>query len=159
MPWFKVDDQLHMHTKWRSVSKGARALWTTAGSWAASQADNGYVPSFMLSALDGKSKEADELVSAGLWKPEVDGWRFHEDEDGALCSFHREDRREPIPEWMRQVVLARDGLRCGLCGGDVDPTDIHLDHIQPVSRGGLNRVRNLQVAHSRCNLRKGNRVE
>lgn len=78
MPWFKVDDQLHSHPKWRVLSKPARALWTTAGSWAAAQPDDGYIPGFMLAALDGKPREAAELVSAGLWKPEVEGWRFHD---------------------------------------------------------------------------------
>lgn len=79
MPWFKVDDQLHMHPKWRMLSKPARALWTTAGSWAASQTTDGHVPKHMLSALDGKPKEADELVAAGLWTADENGgWRYHD---------------------------------------------------------------------------------
>lgn len=103
MPWFKVDDQLHMHTKWRSVSKGARALWTTAGSWAASQADDGYVPSFMLAALDGRPKEAGELVAAGLWKPEVDGWRFHDWLEFQPSSEQVKRERAEARERMRKL--------------------------------------------------------
>ena len=64
-------------------------------------------------------------------------------------------RRDEIPRWMRAAVLERDGLVCQLCGGDVAPGDVHLDHIKPWSKGGLNSVNNLQVAHSTCNLRKG----
>lgn len=63
--------------------------------------------------------------------------------------------REKIPAWMREVVLARDGLVCHLCGGDVEQSDVHLDHVHPVSLGGRNELDNLRVAHSRCNMRKG----
>lgn len=58
----------------------------------------------------------------------------------------------------------RDGHLCGLCKKPVDmnlsgshqmgPT---IDHIVPVSRGGTNDELNLQLAHRRCNVAKGNR--
>lgn len=67
-------------------------------------------------------------------------------------------RREKIPAFLRQRVIERDGYVCGLCGGDVEPHDVHLDHIHPYSLGGKDTYDNLQVAHSRCNIRKGNRV-
>jgi 5-methylcytosine-specific restriction endonuclease McrA len=35
----------------------------------------------------------------------------------------------------------------------------HIDHIVPLSRGGLHCYANVQVAHSRCNLRKRNKIE
>lgn len=59
---------------------------------------------------------------------------------------------------LRLEVIARDGYVCGLCDGDVDPTDVHIDHIMPASLGGKDELDNLQVAHSFCNIRKGNRV-
>lgn len=34
------------------------------------------------------------------------------------------------------VVLERDDGVCGVCGGDVDPFDFHVDHIVPLDRGG-----------------------
>lgn len=37
--------------------------------------------------------------------------------------------------------------------------DKSLDHKMPVSKGGTNDISNLQIAHLRCNQRKGNRVE
>lgn len=67
-------------------------------------------------------------------------------------------QRAPLPAWLRRAVIERDGGVCGLCGGDVDPGDIHIDHILPVSLGGQDLMENLQVAHSKCNIRKGNRV-
>jgi len=67
-------------------------------------------------------------------------------------------RRDSIPAAVREAVLHRDGYVCQLCGGDVEPSDVHLDHIYPFSKGGATTVANLQVTHSRCNLRKGARV-
>ena len=71
---------------------------------------------------------------------------------------HSDTRRSPLPLAMRLQVIERDGLVCGLCGGGVEEDDIHIDHIIPVSKGGKDMLDNLQVSHSTCNLRKGNRV-
>lgn len=66
-------------------------------------------------------------------------------------------RRPAIPRFIRDRVLARDGLTCQLCLEPVDPADVHLDHIKPWSKGGEHTVANLQVTHSLCNLRKAAR--
>lgn len=68
-------------------------------------------------------------------------------------------RRPAIPKSVREIVMERDGLVCQLCGGDVEPGDVHLDHIKPWSKGGLHTVANLQVTHSLCNMRKAARYE
>lgn len=65
--------------------------------------------------------------------------------------------RPPIPRAVRELVMARDGLVCQICFGDVAPDDVHLDHIKPWSKGGEHRVRNLRVTHSLCNLHKAAR--
>lgn len=161
MPWFKVDDQLFAHPKWVGAPLRARGLWVTAGSWAASQPDDGFVPAHMLSMFGATKKDAGELVRRGLWHEAEDGWRFVDRTPGSariLFTVTAGDLRTPIPKWMRDQVLDRDGLTCGLCGGDVEAGDVHMDHILPVTRGGKNRVTNLQVTHSRCNIRKGNRI-
>ena len=70
----------------------------------------------------------------------------------------------PTPEWLKEhrrlrpLVIARDGLVCGICGGDVLADDVSIDHIYPQSRGGATTMGNLRVTHRRCNARKGNRV-
>jgi len=51
--------------------------------------------------------------------------------------------------------LERDDGRCGLCGGDVDPLDFHVDHVQPLAAGGLHGYFNVQAAHPACNVRTG----
>lgn len=68
------------------------------------------------------------------------------------------NNRSKIPARIREAVLARDGLICQLCNEPVEPDDVHLDHIHPVSKGGQDTISNLQVTHSRCNIRKGARV-
>ena len=67
-------------------------------------------------------------------------------------------RREPMPKALRAAVIERDGYICQLCGGQVEPSDVHIDHIKPYSKGGQHVLGNLQVAHSLCNIRKGARV-
>jgi len=63
---------------------------------------------------------------------------------------------------LRYTVLSRDRFRCVLCGAspakDV-ATELHVDHITPWSRGGLNVTENLRTLCLRCNLGKGSRIE
>jgi len=81
-------------------------------------------------------------------------------ESRAWYEWHWRRGRNPgesrsLSSVVRSAVIARDGHRCRLCGGAVEPTDVHIDHIHPVKHGGTDDLDNLQVAHSRCNLRKG----
>jgi hypothetical protein len=83
MPWFLVDDKLHSHRKRYRAGVEAMGLWTIAGSWAADQLTDGFVPAYVVTGWGPKCKSyAARLVNAGLWHPdEVDGepgWRFHE---------------------------------------------------------------------------------
>lgn len=66
--------------------------------------------------------------------------------------------RPSISPTLRAQVIARDGYICGICRLPVEPTDVHLDHIQPWSKGGKHRLENLRVTHSLCNMRKGARI-
>jgi len=65
----------------------------------------------------------------------------------------------------RMDVFERDGWVCGLCDTPVDPSlnypdrmSVSLDHIVPVSLGGMHSMANVQCAHLFCNLSKNNRV-
>jgi 5-methylcytosine-specific restriction endonuclease McrA len=58
------------------------------------------------------------------------------------------------PAWSRPGVVARDGHRCGYCGG----TATTVDHILPRSRGGRNSWLNTVAACGGCNQRKGDRT-
>ena len=73
--------------------------------------------------------------------------------------IRKQPEREPIRAWLRDQVIARDGLICRLCFEAVDRVDLHIDHIRPLARGGRTTLENLQVAHARCNMAKGARWE
>ena len=60
--------------------------------------------------------------------------------------------REPIPEQVRYAVWRRDEGRCVQCGSQ---ENLEFDHMIPVSRGGANSERNLQLLCQNCNRAKG----
>jgi 5-methylcytosine-specific restriction endonuclease McrA len=60
--------------------------------------------------------------------------------------------REPIPDDVKMFVWNRDGGKCVRCGSN---QNLEFDHIIPLSRGGSNTARNLQLLCERCNRSKG----
>lgn len=83
MTWFKVDDTLHSHKKAMRAGVEAMGLWVLAGSWAADQLTDGWVPSYAAQRIASNAEDlAARLVKAGLWTPgEYDGehgWWYHE---------------------------------------------------------------------------------
>jgi len=61
----------------------------------------------------------------------------------------------PINKKVREQVMARD-KKCVDCGSEKELT---LDHIIPLSRGGVNTPDNLRVLCARCNRRKSSFIE
>jgi hypothetical protein len=68
------------------------------------------------------------------------------------------DAPKVIPS-KRWRVFARDGFKCRCGRSAVDGTTLHVDHVQPRSRGGSNDITNLQTLCWECNLGKSNRLE
>ena len=66
-----------------------------------------------------------------------------------------EARREQIPEDVRIFVWKRDGGRCVRCGSH---ENLEFDHIIPVSKGGSNTQRNIQLLCETCNRKKSYRI-
>ena len=64
-------------------------------------------------------------------------------------------RREAIPERVRHEVWRRDRGTCVQCGSR---GRLEFDHIIPVSRGGSNTARNIELRCEPCNRRKGARI-
>lgn len=52
-------------------------------------------------------------------------------------------------------LLLRDGSNCFLCGEDLKD-DITLEHLIPLSSGGLNQLSNMVLCHEKCNNQVGN---
>ncbi|WP_232676815.1 HNH endonuclease [Nocardioides sp. R-C-SC26] len=61
-------------------------------------------------------------------------------------------KRETIPTDVKVQVWQRDGGRCVSCDSN---RNIEFDHIIPLSLGGANSFRNLQLLCEDCNRRKG----
>ena len=58
-------------------------------------------------------------------------------------------------------IYERDGWICGICGRKINkrlkhpnPLSRSIDHILPISRGGMDAPVNLQASHLRCNVIK-----
>lgn len=62
---------------------------------------------------------------------------------------------------LRQRIKERDGFICKQCGASVQQEPnllLEIDHIIPVSKGGLTTEDNLQTLCWRCNRKKGNKI-
>lgn len=56
-------------------------------------------------------------------------------------------------------VLERDGMICHICGKKIQSrSDLHFDHVIPLSKGGLHVIENVRPAHALCNRRKAARA-
>ena len=52
--------------------------------------------------------------------------------------------------------LAAHGYRCRYCGKPITEKTARKDHVQPISRGGLDTLSNIVPACDPCNTKKGN---
>ena len=72
-------------------------------------------------------------------------------------------------EWAtarKRAIASKDPV-CAICHGQIDleapafsPLAVEVDHIVPRSRGGaIYEMDNLQLTHSRCNRKKGAKMD
>jgi 5-methylcytosine-specific restriction endonuclease McrA len=74
-------------------------------------------------------------------------------------------RGATIESFGRKEIFERDGWICGICADPIDP-DLKLpntmsasvDHIIPIARGGAHERANVQAAHLKCNVIKGDKM-
>ena len=65
-------------------------------------------------------------------------------------------RRDAIPEAVRIAVWRRDEGKCAKCGSR---KNLEYDHIIPVSKGGSNTERNIELLCEECNRKKRDNIE
>ncbi len=112
-------------------------------------------------------KELLSKLNDFVWEVDIEELndRFHELEnqkkevDGLLeIATESASQRIKVMAAMRWRVLQRDNWRCVSCGRSADDQVIlHVDHILPRSKGGLNELSNYQTLCSICNIGKSNK--
>lgn len=93
MTWFMVDDNLALHQKVVVAGNEAMGLWVRAGSWCGQHLTDGFIPEHIVKLL-GTRRQADKLVTAGLWRVVDGGWAFHDWHDKQLSREDVESKRK-----------------------------------------------------------------
>lgn len=66
-------------------------------------------------------------------------------------------KRKNLSKKIRFEVFKRDNFTCQYCGKKSPNVILHVDHINPVSKGGTNDLLNLITSCQECNSGKSNR--
>lgn len=94
-----------------------------------------YVP------MTNLSQELVRFDTQAMHNPEILGKKYQQ---GELTGYE-----------VREYLLLKWGRKCAYCG--FENIAFELEHIQPKSKGGSDRVSNLTIACHDCNQAKGNR--
>lgn len=139
MPWFRVDDKFHDHPKVRKLrgdKTAAIGLWSLAGSWAADNLTDGFVPGEIVQRFDPKERYARRLVEVGLWTVDEQdgesGYRFHQwtehQPTRSEVENRRKETRERVKRWRERNGQSKtpplevtNGVGNALHGTDVTP--------------------------------------
>lgn len=66
--------------------------------------------------------------------------------------------RGKVSNKMRFSIYQRDGYRCRKCGVSQRYTQLEVDHIIPIAKGGKSTYNNLQTLCHKCNTKKGDNL-
>lgn len=84
--------------------------------------------------------------------------RHIKERDADPKAYERKNRRRArnvaANPRLRFQVLQRDGFTCQYCGAKPPDVRLHVDHIKPVSMGGVSTMENLITACQECNQGK-----
>lgn len=141
---------------------GCLGLWYTLVAYARRYLTDGRVPRRYALRDARNDNRLLDMVRTGLLTEDGDsvvviGYSDLNPLRDAVEAARVRARDRAIAPALRAAVIARDGQVCRLCWLHVEVDDIHIDHVVPFSKGGRTVLENLQVAHSSCNLRKGDR--
>lgn len=142
--WYRrFSQEEYDRLKERQRSQPVAMLWSEGRIWC-------WYKSEFYHENDGYSSEDVRLL---LWDREQKKKRKLERLRKEMLSKHtiEQARRERIPEDVRIFVWKRDGGRCVKCGSQ---ENLEFDHIIPVSKGGSNTARNIQLLCETCNRMK-----
>lgn len=169
MPWVRIDEKALTHPKIAVLKDAAFRLWVASLVHCQQHLTDGLLRRPILRCLQCySSARAGELLKAGLWDADDEGYRVHD-------YLHWNESREKVladREWSKQrrelfsnpallaAVRQRDGNICRYCGKTVNwkdrrgPDGGTYDHV--IARGP-NSLENLVVACRGCNSSKADR--
>ena len=82
-------------------------------------------------------------------------------EDEIHYRSHIKLQRSLMTDKLRDFIKKRDNYTCQICGDSIYKNphiEFHIDHIIPVSKGGITEEDNLQTLCASCNLHKSNKI-
>ena len=88
----------------------------------------------------------DWIVRSASWETRVP----------AVIMLKEMTRRRRTPRFSKNNIFLRDLNTCQYCLTQFPKSQLTLDHVLPISRGGKTEWTNLVTACSPCNSRKGN---
>ena len=97
-----------------------------------------------------------ELESQVKYMTEISQFNVSSKQNSKSKKMCQQKERRKMTPRLRYTVLNRDGFKCVICGRTVeDGIKLHVDHIKPVSKGGLTVLDNLRTLCDECNKGKG----
>jgi hypothetical protein len=153
---------------WR-VENPYESRWYTCIDCGGTSLDSGYGPVPTRCEECALTRHRVTALRWQRWNPHESrackaAWSARNPQHGRDREARRRARQADLPyEYFSCLdVYAHDGWICGLCSRPVNPEyawpspfSASLDHIIPVALGGPHTLDNVQLAHLRCNIRKG----
>lgn len=145
-PWIKLYRDLLDDRDWFSLdgesSKRLILIWLIASEY------NGFLPdnrklAFRLRCTIQEIEQT--LLNLSGWLDECD----------SVEEYQSPWPSRYISREVKESVLRRDGAKCVYCSAT---QNIEIDHIIPVSKGGISEINNLQTLCRVCNRKKRTRI-
>lgn len=76
-----------------------------------------------------------------------------------VYSINGAARRTKIKKDLREQIYEASDKKCAICGKPLELSEITIDHIVPLSRGGSNEIDNYRILCYSCNQFKGDRLD
>jgi 5-methylcytosine-specific restriction endonuclease McrA len=183
MTWIKLDDTLPNNPKILPLSDKAFRLYIEGLCYANQYLTDGFLAQAVINRLDS-GNACQELLDAGLWLEVEAGMQIHDYCEHQTSRKVVEEKREQTRKrlvkhraakavgdpFSEEDVLQKWGTNCHICNDPIDLNaprhskspgwkhGLHLDHVQPVTKGGEHSLENVRPAHAVCNLSKNNHV-
>lgn len=100
----------------------------------------------------------DKEIARSLAYARTRGAQAKKARDSFRYAVRKGSPERPAERFALDEIYERDEHICHLCGLLADRSEASIDHLTPVSLGGLHTRANVKLAHRSCNARKGNRM-